>query len=221
MGAGGGPTWEKPLKDPLGAEEASFPAALGALGRKPVRPDLPVCLGPLLKQCLLLPAKGLLPSWALGGGLHGPPFASSSSPSGLVTGRSRGLPGKTPTSTAGSTRSALRTLHLAAGTERTASVRTNGLVAQHLLDHPARQKGHVWFQRVSAGLDSRQWGGEAQMLRLAEVLSGRQEAREQQDLVAAGVLTPQTPRLASSDSLTTGGAQTQISVTGCLCENLI
>lgn len=30
------------------------------------------------------------------------------------------------------------------------------------------------------------------MLRLAEVLSGRQEAREQQDLVAAGVLTPQT-----------------------------
>lgn len=75
----------------------------------------------------------------------GPPFASSSSPSGLVTGRSRGLPGKTPTSTVGSTRSALRTLHLAAGTERTASVRTNGLVAQHLLDHPARRKGHVWF----------------------------------------------------------------------------
>lgn len=50
------------------------------------------------------------------------------------------------------------------------------------------------------------------MLRLAEVLSGRQEAREQQDLVAAGVLTPQTPRLTSSDSLTTGGAQAQIRV---------
>lgn len=86
---------------------------------------------------------------------------------------------------------------------------------------PARKATFGSTQRVSAGLDSRQWGGEAQRLRLAEVLSGRQEAREQQDLVAAGVLTPQTPRLASSDSLTTGGAQTQISVTGCLCENLI
>lgn len=41
MGAGGGPPREDPLKDPLGAEEASLPsAALRALGRKPIRSDL-------------------------------------------------------------------------------------------------------------------------------------------------------------------------------------
>lgn len=41
VGAGGGPPREEPLKDPLGAEEASFPsAALRALGRKSIRSGL-------------------------------------------------------------------------------------------------------------------------------------------------------------------------------------
>lgn len=131
----------------------------------------------------------------MGGGFHGPPFASSRSPSGLVTGRSRGPPGRTPASTVGSRRSAPGLPHTAEGTERSVSVSTNGPVAQRPLDHPARRKGHIWFhvegvcwtgqQAVGKGSpDAEATGGG---------LSGRREAREQQGLVATGVLTPHTP----------------------------
>ena len=75
--------------------------------------------------------------------------------------------------------------------------------------------GSTW--RVSAGLDSRQWGGEAQMLRLAR---GAVRQAGGQGAAGPGGRSRADPTDAHN-SLPTGGAQTQISVTGCLFENLI
>ena len=85
--------------------------------------------------------------------------------------------------------------HTDEGTERSVSIATNGPVAQRPLDHPARRKGHIWFhvegvcwtgqQAVGRGSPDAEAAGGG--------LSGRWEAREQQGLVAAGVLTPHTP----------------------------
>lgn len=77
---------------------------------------------------------------------------------------------------------------MAAGTESDCERQDERPGGSALLDHPARRKGHVWFHAEGVCWTGQQAvGREAQMLRLAEVLSGRQEAREQQDLVAAGV----------------------------------
>ena len=86
-----------------------------------------------------------------------------------------------------------------------------------LATQPARKAtlGSTW--RVSAGLDGRQWGGEAQMLRLA---GGAVQQAGGQGAVGPGGRSRADPTDAH-DSLPTGGAQTQISVTRCLCENLI